>query len=491
MLRISVILLAISANKRARWTGWAALVLAFTGCTREVTDRTPDGRIIVSYWEKWTGAEGEAMDEVVAGFNAAQTNIQVEKLTVSDISRKMMLATAGGNPPDIAGLWAANVNVYSEKNALTPLDTLMADAGMKADDYIPSLWRLCTHRGYTWALPSTPATVALHWNKRLFREAGLNPDHAPASIAELDRMAEQLTIVEVTRDGRVVRLSFPTLTAEERATKNFRIVQLGFAPGEPGWWTTVYSYWFGGTLWDGERKITADTPENLRAVQWFKSYSDKYGLKNMQAFGSSFGNFASPQNAFLAGQVAMVMQGVWMYNFIDKFAPSLEWAAAPFPSVDPEKYPMVTVAESDVMVIPRGARHPREAFAFMRYVHTQPVMEKLCLGQRKFSPLNQVSDEFMRAHPNPYIKVFIDLAHSPGARAWPALPVWNEYDEEMRLAYDRSFTGVAEPAAALQETQQRVQWKLDRILRRWDLVKDQRMQQWKEWNQALAAGGTP
>lgn len=463
-----------------------ALLLLGVGCAHKTDDRTADGRIIVRYWEKWTGAEGEAMDGVIADFNAAQTNIWVEMLTVSEITRKMMLATAGGNPPDVAGLWAANVNVYSEKNALTPLDALMAEAGMKAEDYIPSIWRLCTHRGFTWALPSTPATVALHWNKKIFREAGLDPEHPPASLDELDRMAEQLTLVVVERGGQPVQIPFSALTPEEREARSFRILRLGFSPTEPGWWTTVYAYWFGGALWDGQGHITASTPENVRAVTWYKSYADKYGLKNMQAFGSSFGNFASPQNAFLAGQVAMVIQGVWMYNFINKFAPGLEWGAAPFPSADPAQWPLVTVAETDVLVIPRGARHPREAFTFMRYVHTQQAMEKLCLGQRKFSPLKAVSEEFLRAHPNPYIKVFIDLAHSPGARAWPALPVWNEYDEEMRLAYDRSFLGLLQPEAALQEAQQRVQWKLDRIQRRWDLVQTQRLRQWKQWDDGFA-----
>jgi ABC-type glycerol-3-phosphate transport system substrate-binding protein len=62
-----------------------------------------------------------------------------------------------------------------------------------------------------------------------------------------------------------------------------------------------------------------------------QSYSKRYGASALQTFQSGFGNFSSPQNAFLSEQVAMELQGVWMHNFIDKYAPNLEWGAAPFP----------------------------------------------------------------------------------------------------------------------------------------------------------------
>lgn len=457
----------------------AALVLA-GGCGRREPDHTPDGRVIVRYWEKWTGFEGEAMDAVVADFNASQTDIFVEKLMVSEIERKMMLATAGGNPPDVAGLWSHSVNMYAEKGALTPLDRMLAESGLTREHYIPIMWDLCGHRGHQWALPTTPASIGLHWNRKLFRDAGLDPDRPPRSIEELDRMGEQLTLVEVVREGRPATVRFTELTPAEREAKQFKVVQLGFSPNEPGWWNEMWSYWFGGDIWDGDRRITAATPENLQAIAWFRGYADKYGLKNLQAFGSQFGNFASPQNAFLSGKVAMALQGVWMYNFIDKFAPRLDWAAAPFPSWDPENLPMVTIAECDVLVIPKGAKRPREAFTFMRFVNTQPAMEKLCLGQRKFSPLREMSDGFVARHPNPYIQVFIDLAKSPNVRTVPRLTVWNEYKDELRNAYDRVFLGLAAPEAALAEAERRVQWKYDRVLRRWDLIKDERLKEWEQ-----------
>lgn len=457
-------------------------ILSLCGCGRQATGMTADGRVIIHYWEKWTGFEGDAMEAVVDDFNHSQNRIFVEKLTVSSIDRKLMLAAAGGNPPDVAGLWSHTVPDFSEKGALTPLDNLVEQAGVKREDYIPVLWELCRHRGFMWALPTTPASVALHWNKKLFREAGLDPDRPPRSLDELDSMNDRLTIVELQRAGKTERVRFNELTDAEQRAKNFKLIQVGHLPQEPGWWREMWGYWFGGDLWDGERKLTANNAENVAALAWVRRHAEKFGVDNLRSFGASFGNFSSPQSPFLAGKVAMVLQGVWMYNFIDKYAPHLEWAAAPFPAKNPERFPLVTIVETDVLVIPKGARHPREAFEFMRYVNTQGPMEKLCLGQRKFTALAQVSPEFIARHPNPFITTFIESAKSPHAHYVPRLSTWQEYKDEMAVAVDRVLALEATPQEALDQVQQRMQWKFDRVLRRWDAVKEERTKEWSEYD---------
>ena len=452
------------------------------GCARPPNDKTEDGRTIIEYWEKWTGFEGEAMQAVVDAFNVSQTNIFVRKLTVSEVDQKLMLATAGGNPPDLAGLWSYSVPDFAEKGALTPISGLLAQKGITRDQYIPVFWDLCEHRGFMWGIPTTPSTVALHYNKRLFREAGLDPERPPSSLAELDAMAEKLTIVEITRGGKAVKIRFPELTQEERKAKDFTIVQLGHMPQEPGWWIQMWGFWFGGDLWDGERTITANSPENIRALRWIETQVNKYGLENLRSLGASFGNFSSPQNPFLANRVAMVLQGVWMYNFIDKFAPELEWSVAAFPSEDGKQRPDVTIAECDVLVIPKGCPHLDEAFEFMCFVASQKGMELLNMGQRKFSPLVETSQEFVEKHPNPHIEKFISLAKGPNAKTVPRLAFWLEYRDEMQAAADQVLALASSPESAAKSVQDRVQWKCGRVMRRWDLTREERLKEWSEYD---------
>jgi multiple sugar transport system substrate-binding protein len=402
-----------------------------------------DGRLHIKYWEKWTGFEGEAMRAVVNAFNRKQSRIFVDMLSVSQVDQKMLLATAGGNPPDVAGLWDYNVIVYADNSAIRPLDDYCREAGLGPDDYVPAYWDLCTHRGHVFAMPTTPASVALHWNRKLFREAGLDPDRPPKTIEELDAMADKLT----KRDA------------------SGQITQSGFLPAEPGWWNWGWGYWFGGSLWDGKGNATLTSPENLRAYNWVKGYVDRYHPENLSVFQSGFGNFSSPQNAFLTGKVAMVLQGVWMANYINKNNPSLDWDAAPFPY--PANRPDLansTPVGLDVLVIPSSARHPREAWEFIKYVQSQEGMELLCDGQWKHSPLARVSPGFMKNHKNKRIQLFYDLPRGKNTFAGPKVGVWKEWQDEMKAGFEGIWKKGETAESALQGVQNRIQPKLTRYL---------------------------
>jgi len=244
------------------------------------------------------------MQAVVDDYNHSQNRVFVKKLTgLGEIERKLMRATAGGDPPDIAGIWPATIHGFYEKGALTPLDKFIKEAGIQREDYIPVYWNLCSYHGFQWALPSTPTSLALHWNKKLFREAGLDPNRPPQSLDELERMSERLTIVEIKRGGKIVRVHYPDLTADEKKAKDFKLVQVGHDPQQPGWWMPMWVFWFGGKLWDGQRHITANSPEFIQTFQWLREQSEKYGVDNRRGFGASFGNFQSPQNPFFSDQI--------------------------------------------------------------------------------------------------------------------------------------------------------------------------------------------
>jgi hypothetical protein len=126
----------------------ALLAAALAGCARNSGDRLERGRVVVDYWEKWSGFEAEAMQAVVDDFNRSQDRIEVRFLSVSQVDLKLLLAASSGHPPDVAGLWSENLPDFSEKGALTPLDPGLAKAGIGAEHYIPLFWDLCRHRGH-------------------------------------------------------------------------------------------------------------------------------------------------------------------------------------------------------------------------------------------------------------------------------------------------------------------------------------------------------
>ena len=399
------------------------------------------------------------MRAVVDDFNASQDRIFVDFSSVSQIDRRLMLATAGGVPPDVAGIWAEQLPVYAENNALTPLDKMAAEAGITGSEYIPAFWNLCRYRNHLWALPSTPTSIALIYNKKMFREAGLDPERPPRTIAELEEFNSKIL----------------------RRSDSGKILAIGHLPEEPGWWSGMWGYWFGGNLWDGGSRITADSPENRAAFRWLQSYPERFGAGNLLAMRDGFGNFASSQNAFFTGRVAMILQGVWVYNFIEKYAPAdFEWGVAPFPSAVEDVSNPTTIIECDLLVIPHGAAHPKEAFEFLRYVNSRKPMEKLCLGQRKFSPLAECREDFFTNHPNPFIRTFLELAKSPNARTTPRMTTWTEYANEMRNAVGRVWAGKAGAEEALADVQSRQQKSLDHRMERWGRQETSLNREWNK-----------
>lgn len=436
----------------------------------------PNDAVVVEYWEKWVGAEADQMRIIVDDFNrsvGSQKHIHVRYLSMSKLDQKLLIAAAAGVPPDIAGLWDPQTAEFASLGALLPLDELAAKHGIDARTYKSVYWNACRYQGKLWALPSTPACVALFYNKAIFREnasklraAGLDPNRAPRTLAELDQYANALDVID--SDGRIKRA--------------------GYLPMEPGWYIDFAPVWFGGNFFESSSdRFTLDSAANVAAFEWIGSYTKRLGPGATVEFHDAAGGFDSPQNPFLVDEVAMEQQGPWMANYFYRLThktpwePSIceakvprerenelpdrrdncEWAAAPFPSAVAGTE-NVSYCSVDTLVIPRAARHPDAAFEFMAYLARQEVMEKLCTLHCKSSPLRLVSREFLDHHPNPYISVFETLSASKNAKFAPQTPMWEQLKKELDDAAQSVSRLDAEPRAALSAAQARLQEKWDR-----------------------------
>lgn len=417
------------------FTGVAVAVAAawFVSETSVIREARKD-RITVVYWEKWTGDEATEMRKVVKAFNESQDRITVEYLSISGVDQKTMLATAGGNPPDVAGIWLDQVYQFSDAGALTDMSQMAKDSGLGPDYYIKNYWDPLNYRGGLWALPSTPASIALHVRSDLIPKEYATPETFPKTIEGLDALVDKIS----KRDAKG------------------NIEFAGFMPSEPGWWNWAWGPYFGGKLVDGD-KITVNSPENIRAFEWIASYAKKFGATAMQSFQSGFGNFASPQDPFMTGKVAMEENGVWKANYIRVYKSDTPWFAVPmpYPADRPDLAGHANLSQ-DVLCIPRGAKHTKEAFEFIRFVQRQDVMEGLCKGHGKNSPLNKVSEKFFNTHQNKYIRLFDQLARSPNAFSPPKIGIYPQIGAELTVAFQEVNNLEKTPKQALDDAQTRL-----------------------------------
>jgi ABC-type glycerol-3-phosphate transport system substrate-binding protein len=402
----------------------------------------------VTYWEKWVGFEGQAVQAVIERFNHSQDRIVVDYYATSLVDRKTLVATAGGDPPDIAGLNAQNVATLADAEALQPLDSFIRGEGMSTAEwlsrYYPVYARICTHGGHVYAGISTPVVEALYWNKTLFREAGLDPDRPPRTLEEFNDYARRLT---------------------KHDPKTGRLTQVGFLPQDPGWWPWIFCNWFGGSLFDGHKVTFSTDPNNVAAYSWFQSFTRDYGLENVKLLSSEFGPWASPSAPFFTGKIAMVFQGSFYDNYIRQYKPGLDYGFGPWPEAVPGVKDFA-MAEADVLTIPRGARHSKEAWEFIKYLNSSNAharsfdelegAERLDYLQVKGSPLRVWSPFFAEHNRHPQIAMVRRLSSSPHAACIPDLGIWQEYYREVISAFDRVRLLDATPAEALAYSQARL-----------------------------------
>lgn len=381
------------------------------------------------------------MERIVREFNRSQDRIFVRYLVVSDIGQKSLVSIAGGRPPDIIGLYAFNVPPYAEMGAIRPMEELAAGAGLSLDDYAPGVRKVMQFRGGWWAVVNTAGSVALYYNRNAFRSCGLNADMPPRTIAELDAMHTRL--VRTSKDGLLERV--------------------GFLHREPGWWSWLWAYHFGGRIFDEESgRAMCDSPESIRAMEWMQSHVRDLGADRLKRFADSFGNYFTPENPFLTGKVAMIVQGPWIANLINAFSPDFDYGVAPFPTVagTSDQSP-VGLIDTDVLVIPKGSRHPEAAMEFIAFTQRQSMTEQLAAAHCKPSPLAKVSDEFMANHPNRGIRVHYDILRSDQAYVPPRTRVWQQFKDEFDSMVQRLWRLELDAAPAMSSLQGRVTSLLD------------------------------
>jgi ABC-type glycerol-3-phosphate transport system substrate-binding protein len=449
--------------------GLAAGVFLVLGSRQNKPD-APPGFTMVEYWEKWNGPEFLGMKAIVDDFNNTvgwQKKIFVRYMSMSEIDRKTLMSVAAGVPPDIAGIWDQQVAQYAAIGAAEPLDDLAKAHGITRDYYLPVFWDGCSYKGHLYALVSTPGTVGLIYNKQIYEQcgeklkaAGLDPERAPRTLEEFDRYSEILD--ERDADGNIERAGFIPLQS---------------------WYVPHLGFWFGADIVDpATGRPELDSPEMIQAFTWIQGYAKRLGERALNDFKNSLGNFDSPQNPFLEGKEVMDQQGPWMANYIRNNKPEFSevlvpldrqwelkdrrancvWGVAPFPSAVAGKE-LVSYNSFDGLMIPTGARHPKEAFEFIAYVNRQDVSEKLNTLHCKNCQLRQVSAGFLEHHPNPYIAIFQELAAGPNAHCVPVSPIWAEMYQEL---VDTSQAVSLEPvdaAEAMHRAQARMMARYDRF----------------------------
>ena len=140
----------------------------------------------------------KTIDQMSADFEKENPGIKVKPIyagTYQETIVKSLTAHKSGTPPTTAILLSTDMFTLIDEDAIVPFDDLATSADDKAwiKSFFPAFMANSQTGGKTWGIPFQRSTIVLYWNKELFKEAGLDPDKAPANWKEMVEYAQKLT----------------------------------------------------------------------------------------------------------------------------------------------------------------------------------------------------------------------------------------------------------------------------------------------------------
>lgn len=416
----------------------------------------------ITVWGFWNT---EGFKRATAEFERRHPEIKVITSTTGGRmdEQKLLTAIAGGSPPDCINQDRFSVGGWAARDAFLPLDDfLKRTPEIRGEDFYPACWNEALYNGHVYAIPNTTDDRLLYYNEDMLRKYGFvdkNGDVVPPRTwAELKQYAIKMT----------------------RKDAHGNLTQVGFVPNYGNSWLYLYGWQNGGKfLSEDGQKCLLNEPKIVDALNWVTGvYDDLGGAQAVDAFTATLqGGELDP---LLTGKVAMKIDGNYVITFIAGTRPDFNFGVAAAPV--PEGREPITWSGGFSWAMPRGCRHPVEAWEYIKWMSSIEAGVMMADAQYRYnrslgrlyvpeiSPNKKINDAIWKLYApqqprfNKAFRFALDMmSHS---RYRPVTPVgqvlWDEHVRAMDRAIHHQYT----PQKALDLGAKVVQDALDKVYRR-------------------------
>ncbi len=263
-------------------------------CASSISSAATGKSVTISIVSLIPGSTPEAIQQFnnqVKSFEKANPNIHVKPVEYQWTGPTFAAKLAAGTLPTVFEVPFTDARTLGENGQLADL-TAEVRALPYFAKYNPAvLAEGTTSKGKIVALPKGAYAQALHYNRKLFSQAGLDPNKPPKTWAQLQSYAKQI--------------------AEKTGKAGY--VEMGKGDNTAGWILTTVVYSLGGRMESGtgtSARATLDNPKTVTALSM---------LKKMRWTDNSMGaNFdygwSDINQAFAAGNVGMYISGSDVYT---------------------------------------------------------------------------------------------------------------------------------------------------------------------------------
>ncbi|WP_374720074.1 ABC transporter substrate-binding protein [Parageobacillus toebii] len=283
----------------------------------------------------WGGnpVEQKLLQQTLDEFEKKHPNIKVKLEVISEQKQYMDVIKTrliGGEGPDVFYLDAFEAPALIETGVLEPLDKYVTDDFDINDFEKPLLDAFKGKDGHIYGFPKDYSTLALFYNKKMFKEAGVD---VPKTWDELREVAKKLT-------------------------KGTEVYGLGVAPELARLYYIAESK--GGKVVTDDKASFAD-PKVVEALQPIidMHLKDKSAVQPSEV-GANWGGEMLGQ-----GKAAMVIEGNWAIPFLQDTFPNLEFGTAELPMINGKK---ATMAYTVAYVMNKDSKNKKAAWELISYL---------------------------------------------------------------------------------------------------------------------------
>jgi len=373
--------------------------------------------ITLTLWtEQAQGAEATFAREFSDMDNGIK--IEIREVRFDDIVTETLRAFATKTNPDLISIDNPDHAAFSARGAFLDLTPYVEKSEqIKMDNYFDGPRSSLTWNGGIYGIPRASNTIALYYNKDMFRAKGLDPDKPPATWDELYEAAKALN--DPAND--VYGIAFSAKASEEGTFQ--------FLP-----WAQMA----GGSF----DRINA--PGVADALALWKRFLDE-GLASPDTL--TRGQWDST-GTFNGGNAAMVISGPWELKRMAADA-KFDWGVTLLPVKEPGGPRASALGDFNLAVF-ANTQHPEAAFKFLEYFDSQTHRlwpEFTRMPSRKDVALAPTGDARIDAA----AAVFTEQLQYAANRG--PHPEWPKISKAIQDAVQAALTGQKEPQAALDDAQ--------------------------------------
>lgn len=305
--------------------------------------------IVLNYWNGFTGPDGKTMQKIVDEFNAAnkdKVEVHMSVMQWGDFYQKIVTAAISGKAPEVCTMHLDRMPEFAAKGVLLPVDGIAKKYGFKSADFVKSTWDGGVYQGKRYSLPLDTHPMVMYWNKKLFKEAGLDPEKPPTDYVSFVKDCKAIE-KDTDGDGKIDRWG----------------TMLAIAWPNYHYWYSIF-YQNGGVLFNpNNTKANFDSQAGVNAMQIIYDliYKDKVSPTNVQT--------DSEHAAFKRGELGITFNGIWMLNDY-KTTPNLDFGCGMIPQFGSKK--LAVWADSHQFCIPKQKNQdPKKvelAGQFIKYI---------------------------------------------------------------------------------------------------------------------------